>query len=90
MNDRVHERPLQPPHGLGETHPAFDEYDDDMVKAILGNERLAKPLQDLLTTLHQIEITQGSFGTDHRKVCEAVLPELKALRTACREAWRDM
>lgn len=66
----------------------FDEYDDEMVKQIVRG-RLAKPIQKLLVTLHQIEQTQGSFGADHAKVCDALIPDLVALREACREAWRD-
>ena len=68
----------------------FDEYQDDHVLAILGNERLAKPIQELLTTLHQFEITRASFGADKTKVCDALIPDLLALRDACRDAWGDL
>lgn len=68
----------------------FDEYQDDHVIAVIGNKRLAKPIQALLTTLHQIEQTQRSFGVDHAKAFDALLPCLKELRDSCRDEWRDL
>lgn len=67
----------------------FDEYDDNMVKQVASG-RLAKPVQALLITLHHIEQTQRSFGVDHRKAFDSLLPDLQALREACRDEWRDL
>lgn len=69
---------------------SFDEYQDDHVIAVIGNNRLAKPIQALLTTLHQIEQTQRSFGVDHAKAFDALLPCLKELRDSCRDEWADL
>lgn len=68
----------------------FDEYDDDLMRQIVGNDRLAKPVQELLTTLHQIEITSRSFGVDHAKIGEAIIPGLRALREACIDTFKDL
>lgn len=74
---------------LAERFPIeFDEFDDDMVKAVAG-ERLAKPIQALLLTLRQIEQTEGSFGSDAAKVRAALIPDLQALREACKDQWKD-
>ena len=71
--------------------PAFDEYDDAMVKAVCGrNSRLAKPVQSLLVKLHQIEQTRKTFGVDHAKAFESVLPDLELLLEACRDEWSDL
>lgn len=88
--DRIPERPLQPRQPAFDESIPFDEFDDVMVKQILGNERLAKPIQDLLITLHQIDTTCSSFGADKAKVADALIPELVALREACRDAWKDL
>lgn len=69
--------------------PRFDEYDDEMVKAVCRG-RLAKPVQRLLIELHQIEQTQRSFGLDHGKAFEALLPLLQMLREACQDEWKDL
>lgn len=72
--------------------PAFDEWDDNMMHDICG-ERLAKPIQTLLITLSQIKIIEGSFGPESAnkdKILAAILDELKDLRKACIEEWRDL
>lgn len=69
----------------------FDEYDDEAVEAVCGpNSRLAKPIQKLLIELHQIEMTRRSFGVDHAKAFEAVLPLLELLREACVDQYKDL
>lgn len=68
--------------------PEFDEYDTDLMHDVCG-DRLHKPVQALLITLNQIEMTQGSFGADAQKVLNALLPDLKKLRQACIEEWTD-
>ena len=68
----------------------FDEYDEDLMKDIFGG-RLAKPAQELLVSLHQIEMIQGSFGEpDKAKAFDRLLVELKAFREAAKDAWRDL
>ena len=68
----------------------FDEYDDEAVKAVCYGSRIARPIQKLLITLHQIEQTRRSFGVDHAKAFEAVLPDLELLLEACKEEYRDL
>ena len=67
----------------------FNEYDDAMMHDILGNDRLAKPVQALLEMLHTIKATSGSFGMDKAKAFDYLLPQLEALREACEDEWRD-
>lgn len=74
---------------LCHTPQPFDENDDDLMHDVCG-ERLAKPVQGLLLTLAQIEKTMGSFGLDDRIAMKALLPDLRALRDACKETWEDM
>lgn len=61
----------------------FDEYDSDLMHDILGNERLAKPVQDLLISLGQIEIANASFGADPKLAFARLIPQLRELRDAC-------
>lgn len=69
----------------------FDEYDDEAVKAVCGHHsRLAKPIQKLLIELHQIELVRRSFGVDHAKVGEEILPLLELLREACVDEYKDL
>lgn len=92
MNDRIPERPLQPPHDLGESIP-FNEYDEGIMHDVVGNKRLAKPIQELLEILCAITAVNGSFGDDtinKAKAFDQILPQLKALREACVDEWRDM
>lgn len=71
--------------------PAFDEHDDALMHDIMGNERLAKPVQQLLISLNQIEMIQASFGDpDKARVFEQLIPELKALRQAVIAEWTDL
>jgi hypothetical protein len=88
MIQDVPDRPTQPPHIDPESIP-FDAFDDDLMHDVLGNDRLAKPVQALLILLWEIEATKGSFGTDDGALARAVLPKLIALREACRDEWRD-
>lgn len=92
MNDRIPERPLQPPHQLAGDAPTFDEHDDDLMRDICG-KRLAKPVQELLLSLRDIKAVNRSFGEaclDRGKLLDILLPELEALREACVEEWRDL
>ncbi len=84
----VPERPSQPPH-LVYSAPKFDEHDDAMMHDILGNDRLAKPVQALLILASQADMTTDSFGLNAERFVRSVLPLLKNLRSACREEWED-
>lgn len=88
MLDDVPDRPTQPPITHSESIP-FDPFDDDLMHDVLGNDRLAKPVQALLMLLWEIEATKGSFGLDDGALARAVLPKLIALREACKDEWRD-
>ena len=67
----------------------FDEFDDDLMHDVCGS-RLAKPIQALLITLSQIDMTKASFGEpDSKLALKKIIPELTALRKACVEEWRD-
>lgn len=71
----------------------FDEHDDAVMHDVLGNDRLAKPVQALLISLREIETVHGSFGADclnKAKLLDALLPELRALRQACIDEFRDL
>lgn len=68
----------------------FDEYDEDLIEDVVG-KKLAKPVHELLVSLHQIEMIQGSFGEpDKAKAFDRLLPELKSLREAVKDEWRDL
>jgi hypothetical protein len=73
---------------LGE-QPEFDEHDEDMLHDIVGNARLAKPVQALLLLLAQFKAYKRTFGVDNDRFAQMVLPELELLRKACEEEWRD-
>lgn len=75
-----------------EPAPSFDIYDDDLMHDVMGNERLAKPVQGLLITLDQINMTHGSFGKEAMNAqvaMDAIVPLLKALRAAVKEQWQE-
>jgi hypothetical protein len=68
----------------------FDEYDDALFQDICG-ERLAKPVQELLLSLHHIEMVQESFGEpDKAKAFDRLLVELKWLREGMKDAVSDL
>lgn len=77
---------LAPVHEVSET---FNPWDDAMMHDILGNERLAKPVQSLLITLSQINTTDDSFGVNAERALAMIIPDLKKLREACIEEWRN-
>lgn len=71
---------------------AFNEYDDVMMRDIVG-DHLRKPIQDLLITQSQIRAIRGSFGDDSvnkEKLLESIFAELDALREACIDAYKDL
>lgn len=77
---------------LGPCHePApLDIYDDALMSDVCG-ERLSKPVQGLLITLDQINMTHGSFGKEamnNQTAMDALLPLLKELRKAVKEQWQ--
>lgn len=78
-----------PTLGLCHEPQPFDETDDDLMHDLLGNERLAAPVQALLITLSQIDLFENSFGLDKAKAFDAILPDLIKLRAACKEEWED-
>lgn len=70
----------------------FDECDDDLMHDVMGNERLAKPVQALLITYRQIKLSHDSFGEEHtnaKLAIDALMPLLKALREAVKEQWLE-
>lgn len=70
----------------------FDEYDDALMHDVMGNERLAKPVQALLITYRQIKLSHASFGeefTNAKAAMESLMPLLKSLRAAVREQWQE-
>ena len=70
----------------------FSEWDDAIMHDVMGNERLAKPVQELLLTLLQIKNIQRSFGDpciEKAKFFDAIVPELEALRQAGVDEGRD-
>lgn len=86
MTQDVPDRPSQPPHITHESIP-FDAFDDDLMHDVLGNDRLAKPVQALLILLWEIE--SGSFRDNDGALARSVLPKLIALKEACKDEWRD-
>ncbi len=86
MNDNVHPAFKQ---ALAAISPQeFDEWDDDLMSDICG-ARLSKPVQSLLITLSQINMTRDSFGVNAELSLKALYPLLVKLRQACIEEWRD-
>lgn len=70
----------------------FDEWDDDLMHDVMGNERLAKPVQALLITYRQIKLSLDSFGpeaTNYKAAVEALMPLLKSFREAVKEEWEE-
>lgn len=71
----------------------FDEYDPDLMHDICEGPTLGKPVQALLLTLREIKTTAGSFGMTSEKskakAYDDLLPELEALRVACKAIWED-
>lgn len=91
MNDQVH--PIFGKLLAGMIEPKeFDEYDDALMHDVMGNERLAKPVQALLITYRQIKLSHASFGeefTNNKLALESLMPLLQALRAAVREQWQE-
>lgn len=68
----------------------FSEHDDAIMHDVMGNERLAKPVQALLLTLRQIDWTAASFGVDAWRALEILRTQLRKLREACEDEYRDL
>ena len=103
MNDNVHpifrgilsaisgdlpERPLHPP--ARPAAPEFNVEDYSIVHDVMGNDRLAKPMQELLETLAVIELTIDSFGADKARAFDRLYPLLKDMRQALKEQWEEI
>lgn len=67
----------------------FDECDIEHVEAVVG-KRFAPSVQSLLLTLRDVLAADGSFGADPNRCVEVLRPQLKALRAACVDEWRDL
>jgi hypothetical protein len=67
----------------------FNENDDDLMHDVCEGPTLAKPVQALLLSLREIKTAAGSFGVDKAKAFDNLLPELEALRAACKKLWED-
>lgn len=72
------------------TQPTFDVHDDALMHDVMGNDRLAKPAQDLLIALEQIDMTKDSFGLNAELTVKFLVPKIEALRQACIDEWRDL
>lgn len=68
---------------------AFNEYDDAIMHDILG-PRFGPIVQSVLEQLYTIDCTQKSFGVDKAKAFDALLHDLRKLREACIDEWKDM
>lgn len=88
LTDKMPERPLQPPHPLP-ANDVFDEWDNALMHDICG-KRLAKPIQDLLITLSQADMTRDSFGLNAEQFVRVVIPQLKQLRAGMIDAYKEL
>lgn len=72
----------------------FDETDYGIVHDVCEGPTLGEPVQKLLLTLRQIKTTAASFGMNSEKskakAYDDLLPELEALRAACKKRWEEM
>lgn len=83
MNDNVHPLIRRAMEGMYADPQKFDEWDNSLMHDIMGNENLAKPVQDLLILYGQLDATAKSFGVNPERFLELCQPLLKALREAC-------
>lgn len=88
MNDRIHPIFKQALAGMIEPR-GFDETDDGIMHDICEGPTLAEPVQSLLITLSQIYLYENSYGLDKAKAFDAILPDLKKLRQACKKLWEE-
>lgn len=65
----------------------FDIYDDDLMHDVMGNKRLAEPVQDLLIFRDEIRVAAGSFGVDYSRVYESLIKKLDKLYENVKEQW---
>lgn len=72
------------------SEPVFDHEDDALMHDVMGNDRLAKPVQSLLEALQQHETASKSFGADDKRTVEILIPLIKALREAVIDEWRQL
>ncbi len=92
MNDRVNpifKSTLAKMAGMIEPQE-FDEFDEALIHDVCEGPTLGNPIQALLITYRQIKLSQDSFGpeaTNAKAAMDALMPLLKALRTAVREKW---
>jgi hypothetical protein len=90
---RRHEREEYYRHLDAEPRPEFDEHDDGIMHDVLGNDRLAKPVQALLLTLRDLKAINGSFGQsciNPDTLYKIITERLEALRKACEAEWQEM
>lgn len=84
---------IHPIFGPGYEAQEFDEYDDALMESVCEGSSLGKPVQALLLTLREIQTTASSFGMNSEKskakAYDDLLPELEALRAACKAIWED-
>lgn len=66
--------------------PGFDEFDDALMHDLIGDADLARPVQQLLQDLWQIEVAEKSFGADPKAVFDLLMPHLRELRKAVQGA----
>lgn len=74
---------------IPEISNAFDEYDEMKVGAVVPSE-LVKPVQELLISLATAEMAERIDGLDKARAFDLILQELKKLREACIDRWRDI
>lgn len=67
----------------------FDETRSECVEAVVPYE-LAKPSQDILELLRQIEAVDGIGALNKERALEMLIEPLKAFRAGCISRWRDL
>jgi hypothetical protein len=73
---------------LIEPDTEFDPWNDDLMRDLCGN--FAQPIKELLLSLRQIEIAEGSFGVRKEAAFDMLRPQLSALKKACEEEFRQL
>jgi hypothetical protein len=67
----------------------FDIEDDDLMHDVCGSDRWKNVIVPLLKSLESIEAAQ-MFKVNDARALERLIPELKALRGVCIDAYNDL
>lgn len=68
---------------------AFDEYQEDHIKAVVPSE-LVKPVMDLLLARREMIMAERIGGLDKARAADQIGEDLDRLRSACVSRWRDL